>query len=497
MTTAPVEYDKLFIGGRWTAPSGSGTVEIVSPVTERIVGRVPEAGPEDVDRAVTAAREAFDHGPWPRLPQAERVAVVARIRDLLAARHQELAELVSLQNGSPMLFSVRGQALSAVGAFGAALAAAEGFVAEEERTGTGGPVLVRREPVGVVAAVTPWNVPQLTIAAKLAPALLTGCTVVLKPAAETPLDANWLAELCAEAGLPDGVLSVVTGGRETGAALVAHPGVDKIAFTGSVAAGKAVMAAAAERLTRVSLELGGKSAAILLDDADLAVALPAIVAGTCAANSGQACVALTRVLVHSSRYDAVAAALGRAFAGLRVGDPADPQTVVGPMVSRAQQQRNLDWIETGKKEGATVLTGGGVPEDRTTGWYVSPTLLGDVTNDMQVAREEIFGPVVCLIRYETEDEAVAIANDSAYGLSGAVFSADPERAARVARRVRTGTISVNGFRLDLAAPFGGFKNSGIGREFGPEGLSAYVEYQTVNLPQPAAPAPAPAPAPTA
>jgi acyl-CoA reductase-like NAD-dependent aldehyde dehydrogenase len=483
--TPIVEHDRLFIGGRWVEPAGGDTIEVVSPVTEQVVGRVPHATPADVDRAVAAAREAFDHGPWPRTTMAERIAVVTRIMDALAARHQELAELVTLQNGSPMAFSVRGQALSAVGAFGMALAAAAQFEQEAERLGTGGPVLVRREPVGVVAAITPWNIPQLTIAGKLAPALLAGCTVILKPSPETPLDANWLAALCAQAGLPEGVLSVLPAGRETGAYLVSHPGIDKIAFTGSVGAGKAVMAAAAQNLTRVSLELGGKSAAILLDDADLSVALPALVGGTCAANSGQACVALTRVLVPSARYDEVAAALAAAFGALKVGDPSDPSTVVGPMVTRSQQQRNLDYIRTGQEEGAKVLTGGGVPEGLTTGWYVQPTLFGDVTNDMRIAREEIFGPVVCLIRYETEDEAVALANDSDFGLSGAVFGADAERAAEVARRVRTGTITVNGFRLDLAAPFGGYKNSGIGREFGLEGLSAYFEYKSVNLPAPA------------
>lgn len=477
-----VEHDTLFIAGQWVEPSGTETIEVTSPVTEQVVGRVPHAAPADVDRAVAAARTAFDHGPWPRMELAERIEVVARIKDAIAARHQELAELVTLQNGSPMLFSVRGQALSAVGVFGVALAAAARFSQEDERTGLGGPVLVRREPVGVVAAITPWNVPQLTIAAKLAPALLAGCTVILKPSPETPLDANWLAGVCAEAGLPDGVLSVLPADRETSAYLVAHPGIDKIAFTGSVAAGKAIMAAAAQNLTRISLELGGKSAAILLDDADLAVAVPAIVGGTCAANSGQACVALTRVLVPSSRYDEVAAALTGAFAALKVGDPADPTTVVGPMVTRQQQERNLAYIRIGREEGAKVLTGGGVPEGLTTGWYVSPTLFGEVTNDMRIAREEIFGPVVCLLRYETEDEAVTLANDSDFGLSGAVFGADQERATDVARRIRTGTITVNGFRLDLAAPFGGYKGSGIGREFGPEGLAAYFEYKSVNLP---------------
>ncbi|GAA2120813.1 aldehyde dehydrogenase [Kitasatospora saccharophila] len=480
-----VEHRTLFIGGQWVEPAGSRTIEVVSPVTEQVVGRVPHATPADVDKAVAVARSAFDHGPWPRLPLAERIEVVTRIKDTLAARHQELAELVTLQNGSPMLFSVRGQALSAVGAFGTALAAAARFTEEDERQGTGGPVLVRREPVGVVAAITPWNVPQLTIAGKLAPALLAGCTVILKPSPETPLDANWLAGICAEAGLPDGVLSVLPADRETSAYLVSHPGIDKVAFTGSVGAGKAIMAAAAQNLTRVSLELGGKSAAILLEDADLSVAVPAVVGGTCAANSGQACVALTRVLVPSARYDEVAAALAAAFAALKVGDPADPSTVVGPMVTRNQQQRNLDYIRIGQEEGAKVLTGGGVPEGLTTGWYVQPTLFGDVTNDMRIAREEIFGPVVCLIRYEGEDEAVALANDSDFGLSGAVFGADARRAAEVARRVRTGSVTVNGFRLDLAAPFGGYKNSGIGREFGPEGLSAYFEYKTVNLPAPA------------
>ncbi|MEV6697466.1 aldehyde dehydrogenase [Streptomyces sp. NPDC051453] len=479
-----IEYRKLFIGGRWVEPAGHDTIEVISPVTEQVVARVPHAAPADVDAAVAVAREAFDHGPWPRMPLAGRIAVVTRIKDAIAARHQELAELVTLQNGSPMLFSVRGQALSTVGAFAVALSVAETFQEEHERQGVGGPVLVRREPVGVVAAVTPWNVPAMTVAAKLAPALLAGCTVVLKPSPETPLDAYWLAERCAEAGLPEGVLSVLPAGRETGAHLVGHPDIDKVAFTGSVAAGKAIMTAAAANLTRISLELGGKSAAIILEGADLATAVKSIVAGTCGANSGQACVALTRVLVPASRYDEVAGALTAAFGALKVGDPSDPATVVGPLVTKAQQTRNLDYIRIGQEEGAKVLTGGGVPEGRKTGWFVEPTLFGEVTNDMRIAREEIFGPVVCLIRYESEDEAVALANDSEFGLSGAVFTADVEHGTAIARRVRTGTITVNGFRLDLAAPFGGYKNSGIGREFGPEGLAAYFEYKTVNLPAP-------------
>ncbi|MGW4029185.1 aldehyde dehydrogenase [Streptomyces sp. NPDC004838] len=480
-----IEHDRLFIGGRWVEPAGGETIEVVSPVTEQIVGRVPHAAPADVDKAVAAAREAFDHGPWPRLTVAERAEVVTRIKDALLARHQEMAELITLQNGSPISFSVRGQALSAVAIFGAALAAAAQLTLEEERQGLTGPVLVRRQPVGVVAAITPWNVPQFTIAGKLAPALLAGCTVVLKPSPETPLDSYLLAEICEQAGLPEGVLSVLPADRETSAHLAAHPGIDKIAFTGSVGAGKAVMAAAAQNLTRVSLELGGKSAAIILEDADLDAALPGIVGGTCAANSGQACIALTRVLAPASRYDEVAAKLSASFSALTVGDPSDPATVVGPMVTRKQQERILDYIRVGQAEGAKLLTGGGTPADRPTGWYVEPTLFGDVTNDMRIAREEIFGPVVCLIRYESEEDAVRIANDSDYGLSGAVFTADSEHGKRLARRIRTGTFTINGFRLDPAAPFGGFKNSGIGREFGPEGLVGYFEYQTINLPVPA------------
>ncbi|MCM2393527.1 aldehyde dehydrogenase [Streptomyces albipurpureus] len=479
-----IEHGKLFIGGQWVEPAGGETIEVVSPVTEQIVGRVPHAGPKDVNKAVAAAREAFDHGPWPRLTVAERAETVTRIKDALLARHQEMAELITLQNGSPISFSVRGQALSAIAIFGAALASAAQLPLEEERQGLTGPMLVRRQPVGVVAAITPWNVPQFTIAGKLAPALLAGCTVVLKPSPETPLDSYLLAEICEQAGLPEGVLSVLPADRETSAYLAAHPGIDKVAFTGSVGGGKAVMAAAAQNLTRVSLELGGKSAAIILEDANLDTALRVIVGATCATNSGQACVALTRVLAPASRYDEVAAGLTAAFGALKVGDPTDPATVVGPMVTRTQQQRVLDYIRIGQEEGAKLLTGGGTPANRTTGWYVEPTLFGDVTNDMRIAREEIFGPVVCLIQYETEDDAVRIANDSEYGLSGAVFTADAEHGKHFARLIRTGTFTINGFRFDPTAPFGGFKNSGIGREFGPEGLAAYFEYQTVHLPIP-------------
>ncbi|MFI1978903.1 aldehyde dehydrogenase [Streptomyces wedmorensis] len=479
-----LERRTLFIGGRWAEPAGRDTIEVVSPVTEQVVGRVPHATPEDVDRAVAAAREAFDHGPWPRMTPAERIEIVTRIKDGLLTRHQELAELITLQNGCPVTVSVRAQALSAVATFGATLAVAAGQATEEERPGLTGPLLIRREPVGVVAAVTPWNVPQLTIAGKLAPALLAGCTVVLKPSPETPLDAYLLAEVCEAAGLPEGVLSVLPADRETSAYLVAHPDIDKVAFTGSVGAGKQIMAAAARNLTRVTLELGGKSAAILLEDADLDAALPNLVMGAFA-NSGQACVALTRVLAPASRYDEIAAKLTAAVASLRVGDPSDPATQIGPMVTEQQRQRNLDYIRIGQDEGAKLLTGGGIPEGLGTGWYIEPTLFGDVDNGMRIAQEEIFGPVICLIRYEDEADAVRIANESPYGLAGTVWAGTDEHGTEIARLIRTGTYSVNCQRFDVAGPFGGYKNSGIGREFGPEGFAAYQETKTIHLPAPA------------
>ncbi|MFJ3097761.1 aldehyde dehydrogenase [Streptomyces hydrogenans] len=479
-----LERRTLFIGGRWAEPAGRDTIEVVSPVTEQVVGRVPHATPEDVDRAVAAAREAFDHGPWPRMTPAERIEIVTRIKDGLLARHQELAELITLQNGCPFTVSVRAQALSAVATFGATLAVAAGLATEEERPGLTGPLLIRREPVGVVAAVTPWNVPQLTIAGKLAPALLAGCAVVLKPSPETPLDAYLLAEVCEAAGLPEGVLSVLPADRETSAYLVAHPDIDKVAFTGSVGAGKQIMAAAARNLTRVTLELGGKSAAILLEDADLDAALPHLVTGAFA-NSGQACVALTRVLAPASRYDEIAAKLTAAVASLRVGDPSDPATQIGPMVTERQRQRNLDYIRIGQDEGAKLLTGGGIPEGLSTGWYLEPTLFGDVDNGMRIAQEEIFGPVICLIRYEDEADAVRIANESPYGLAGTVWAGTDEHGTAIARLIRTGTYSVNCQRFDVAGPFGGYKNSGIGREFGPEGFAAYQETKTIHLPAPA------------
>ncbi|TKA12691.1 aldehyde dehydrogenase [Actinacidiphila oryziradicis] len=481
MTTDLIEHGQLFIGGRLVDPLSSATIEVVSPHTEQIFGRVPHASREDVDRAVAEARRAFDDGPWPRTPLDERIAVVTRIKDAIAARYDEIGTLISRENGSPYSWSVLAQALGAVMVWDAAITVARDFVYEERRAGALGPILVRREPVGVVAAVVPWNVPQFTAAAKLGPALLSGCTVILKPSPESPLDAYILAEITREAGLPDGVLSVLPADREVSEYLVGHPGVDKISFTGSVAAGKRVMEVAARHLTRVTLELGGKSAAVILPDADLESAVPGIVQAAWM-NNGQACVAQTRILAPRANYDEIAERFAAAASALVVGDPLDPATQVGPLVARRQQQRSFDYIAIGQQEGAKVLMGGGRPAGLETGWYVEPTLLGDVSNTMRIAREEIFGPVICLLPYEDEAEAVRIANDSDYGLSGSVWAADVEHGIDIARRVRTGTYSVNTFSLDMLGPFGGYKNSGLGREFGPEGYGEYLEHKMIHLP---------------
>ncbi|MES9519330.1 aldehyde dehydrogenase [Streptomyces capoamus] len=479
--TELVEHGQLFIGGELTDPLGRDVIEVISPHTEEVIGRVPHASRADVDRAVAAARRAFDEGPWPRATLEERIEVVGRIKDGIAARHEEIARVISSQNGSPYSWSVLAQALGAMMVWDTAIRVAREFTHEERREGVLGPILVRREPVGVVAAVVPWNVPQFVAAAKLAPALLAGCPVVLKPSPESPLDAYLLGGIAREAGLPEGVLSILPADREVGEYLVGHPGVDKVSFTGSVAAGRRVMEVAARNLTRVTLELGGKSAALVLPDADLEAAVSGIVPAAWM-NNGQACVAQTRILVPRTRYDEFADAFAQAARALVVGDPLDPATQVGPLVARRQQQRSLDYIRIGQEEGAKILTGGGRPDGLERGWYVEPTLFGDVGNSMRIAREEIFGPVVCLLPYGDEAEAVRIADDSDYGLSGSVWTADTERGVDIARQIRTGTYSVNTFSLDMRGPFGGYKNSGLGREFGPEGYGAYLEHKMIHLP---------------
>ncbi|WP_253799275.1 aldehyde dehydrogenase [Nocardia amikacinitolerans] len=484
-TVAPppdvAEFDQLYIGGRMTAPAGADTIEVVSPHTEKLIGRVPHASREDVDRAVATARAAFDEGPWPRMTVDERLGVCQRFRDAFAARIEQFARLITAQNGAPYNVSMAFHTRAAVLLWDAQIAIARDFPFEERRRGGRNPLLVRQEPVGVVAAIIPWNSPQFLAAGKLAPALLSGCSVVLKASPETPLDAYLLAEVADEAGLPPGVLSILPADREVSEYLVGHPGVDKVSFTGSVAAGKRVMEVASRNLTRVTLELGGKSAAIVLPDADLDAAVADLMIASYG-NNGQACIARSRVLAPRSHYDQIAERLTAAVGSLMVGDPNERSTQIGPLVTQRQQRRNLDYIRIGRDEGAKVLAGGGIPAGQPTGWYVEPTLLGNVDNSMRVAREEIFGPVICLLSYEDEADAVRIANDSEFGLSGSVYTGDIEHGIEIARRVRTGTFAVNGFSLDVNGPFGGFKNSGIGREYGPEGFAAYLEPQTVYLP---------------
>ena len=469
------------IDGKSVDSVGGETFDVLDPVSNETYVQAAAGQKADIDRAVAAAKRAFDEGPWPRATLDERIAVITRIKDAFAARYEEIARVISSENGTPYTSGVMVQALAAMMVWDSAITVARTFPYEERRDGVLGPLLVRREPVGVVAAVVPWNVPQFTAAAKLAPALLAGCTAVLKVSPETPLDAYILAEIAAEAGLPEGVLSILPADREVSEYLVGHLGVDKVSFTGSVAAGRRVMEVASRNLTRVTLELGGKSAAIILPDADLDAAVAGIVPFAWMIN-GQACVAQTRILAPRSRYEEIAEAFAAAAGALKVGDPLDPATELGPLVARRQQQRSLDYIRIGQEEGAKILTGGGRPASQERGWYVEPTLFGDVDNSMRIAREEIFGPVICLLPYGDEDEAVKIADDSEYGLSGSVWTADTERGIDIARRVRTGTYSVNTFSLDMLGPFGGYKNSGLGREFGPEGYGEFFEHKMIHLP---------------
>ena len=477
------EHKRLFIGGRWADPSTGRTIDVVSPHTEQVLATVAAATPADVDRAVAKARSAFEEGPWPRLDPAERIAAVRRIAALYKTRRREMAQLITAEMGAPITFSAFSQATLPMLLLDAYADLAGSAAWEERRPGRfGADILVRKEPVGVVAAIVPWNMPQFLIAGKLAPALLAGCPVVVKASPETALDAQLLAEIVAEADLPEGVVSILPGDAGTGRHLVAHPGLDKVSFTGSTAVGREIAASCGTSLKRVSLELGGRSAAVVLDDADPAAVAEGIkLAGLM--NSGQTCVAQTRVLVPAARRDEYLDALAAMVESLQVGDPADPATEIGPLVTRRQQERVRGYIREGQREGARLLVGGaGQPHGLDTGWYVRPTLFSEVDNGMRIAREEIFGPVLSVIAHEGDDDAVRIANDSDYGLSGSVWTADTGRGLAVARRVRAGSYGVNQpYTMDPAAPFGGMKASGIGRELGPEGLDGYLESKSVSV----------------
>ncbi len=473
-------HEKLFIGGEWVDPAGSDVIEVISPHSEEVVGRVPEGTTADVDRAVAAARAAFDQGEWPRLTPEERIAAVQRFSDIYAARMMDMAQVITTEMGSPISFSQLAQSPAPWMMLNSFIGEAAKYPWEEERNGVlGSPVIVRSEGVGVVGAIVPWNVPQFVTMSKLAPALLAGCTIVIKPSPETPLDAMLMAELLEEAGIPKGVVSVIPAGREVGEHLVRHKDVDKIAFTGSTAAGRTIASICGEQLKRVSLELGGKSAAIILDDADIAATMEGLKFASLM-NNGQACVAQTRILASRSSYDEVVGALADMVSGMTVGDPDDPATEIGPLVAERQQERVDKYIALGQEEGARVVVGGnGRPAGVSKGWYVQPTVFADVDNSMRIAQEEIFGPVLAVIPYDDVDDAVRIANDSEFGLAGSVWTADADAGMDVARRVRTGTFGVNKYTMDFVAPFGGFKASGVGREFGREGLEHYIELKSI------------------
>ncbi|HVV29533.1 MAG TPA: aldehyde dehydrogenase [Mycobacteriales bacterium] len=477
-TTKRYDRDDLFIGGRFVAPATKATLDVTSPSTEEVVARVPMGSVQDVDAAVAAARQAFDQGDWPRRTPAERAAVVRAVADALDARSSEIAEVITTEMGAPVAFCAADHVVIPIAAlrYYADLAEHHEFV--QTRTVGRGSSQVWHEPLGVVAAIVPWNAPLRSIMNKLAPALVAGCSIIVKAAPETPLDGYLLAEALQAAGVPDGVVSIVAGDAEVGDHLVGHPGIDKVVFTGSTRAGKAIMARCSERLTPLTLELGGKSAAIVLDDADFDWSIKRLVP-MAIGNTGQSCMAQTRMLVSADRHDEFVEKFAAAMAKWPVGDPWQPETLVGPLVSARQRDRVLGYLDIATSEGARVAVGGGRPAGLTTGYYVEPTVFTGVTSDMRIAREEVFGPVVVVQAYRDLDDAVRIANDSEYGLAGSVWTADQEVGLAVAGRVRVGGFRVNGAAQALDAPFGGVKSSGFGREYGPEGLMSFLNVKAV------------------
>lgn len=474
---------ELFIDGEWSAPADRDGLELTSPSDESVHARVAAAGIADVDRAVAAARRAFDTGPWPRMQPGERAALLRKMADLLRTRAPHIAAAWSFQTGVPT--SMANFALSNPGLlydYYADLIEGEEFVETRTRE-NGGAAIVVREPIGVVAAIAPWNHPSHLMSLKAAPAMAMGCTIIAKAAPESPLDVFIMAECAEAAGIPAGVFNIAPAGRDASDHLVRHPGVDKVSFTGSSVTGAHIASICGGRMARSSMELGGKSAAIILDDIAMDDVIKTLVPGGGVHMAGQGCAFLTRVLVSRKRQDELVSAYAAAMQALKVGDAFDPATQMGPIAMARQLEKVMGYIEKGKSEGARCVTGGARPGHLPKGYFVEPTLFDNVTNDMAIAQEEIFGPVISVIAYDDEAEAVAIANDSAFGLNGAVYTSDPEKAYAIGRQVRSGNFSQNGLEHDSKFPFGGYKLSGTGREGGPFGLELYTEIKTIYMPK--------------
>ncbi len=482
VTTAPVHHaDRFFIGGEWVEPSSAATIDVIDSGTEELYYTIAEAAADDVSRAVVAARHAFDDGPWPRLTHAERAEYIRALGAGLQEHNDVLGQLWPRESGALYKFAQFAGRIGS-GALESYAALADTFPFEEEAQPTSGGEfgLLVREPVGVVGAIIPWNAPMALICHKIGPALLAGCTVVLKSSPEAPGEGYVVAEVAEQIGLPPGVLNVVTADREVSELLVRDPAVDKITFTGSTAAGRRIASLCGERIARCTLELGGKSAAVILDDMDLGVAAKTLARAETSL-TGQVCSSLTRIVVTKNRHDELVDALAGVFSQVRVGDPFDEQTQMGPLVAERQRDRVEGYIAKGVDEGATLAAGGGRPKDLDRGWYVEPTVFGNVDNSWTIAREEIFGPVLSVIPAADEQDAVRIANDTIYGLNASVFTHDADRAREVAGQLRSGTVGHNNFRTDFGMAFGGFKQSGIGREGGKEGLLPFLETKTVIL----------------
>jgi aldehyde dehydrogenase (NAD+) len=481
--TDHVRENKLYIGGRWSTPAKAERIKIVSPWTEQVFATVPAATNQDVDHAVRAARLAFDHGPWPRMGISERIEIVRRLREVMERRRNECAQLITAEMGCPITASLTQQTHTPLLMLDDFIQIAGDLRMETERNSKSGRSQVWRYAKGVVAAIVPWNAPLMGITMKLGPALLAGCCVIAKIAPESALSGQLLAEMLDEAGFPEGVVSVLPADRATSEYLALHPEVDKVSFTGSTTAGRHLAERCGALLRPITLELGGKSAALILDDADIYDTVEKLRVGSFR-NSGQICSLKTRVLVSERRRDEVISAFQALLDTMPVGDPNDPETQIGPMVSKTQMNRVVGFIEQGLNGGAKLVRGGiGMPPGLKHGWFVRPTLFADVDPNATIAQHEIFGPVLSIFTYSDEEHAIQIANNSQYGLNGSVFSADLDRAVRVAQRIKSGVVEINGCGVGFRSPIGGVKSSGMGREAGQEGFDAYFELQSIGIPQ--------------